>query len=143
MAEFIEIMDGVRIPDTEVSFVFARSGGPGGQNVNKVNTRITVIFDVKACPSLSDEQKSRILARLRSRATAQGIIHVTSQSHRSQAANRNAAVERLFELLRVALTPRPRRKPTTVPYRAKQRRLEKKAKRGSLKKLRTADITQD
>jgi ribosome-associated protein len=138
-----EIIKGIHIDEGSLGFQASRSSGPGGQNVNKVNTRITVIFDVKACPSLSDEQKSRILARLRSRATAQGIIHVTSQSHRSQAANRNAAVERLFELLRVALTPRPRRKPTTVPYRAKQRRLEKKAKRGSLKKLRTADITQD
>jgi ribosome-associated protein len=138
-----EIIKGVHIDEGSLGFQASRSSGPGGQNVNKVNTRITVIFDVKACPSLSDDQKARILARLRSRATTEGIIQVTSQSHRSQAANRNAAIERLFELLRETLTPRPRRKPTAVPYRAKQKRLEKKAKRGSLKKLRAAGTAQE
>ena len=138
-----EIIKGIHIDEGSLGFQASRSSGPGGQNVNKVNTRITVIFNVKACPSFSDDQKSRILGRLRSRATADGMIRVTSQSHRSQAANRNAAIERLFELLRGALTLRPSRKPTAVPYRAKQRRLEKKAKHGSLKKLRTAGIVQD
>ena len=91
------------IPEDELAFKFSRGGGPGGQNVNKVNTRVTVFFDAANSRSFSDEQKERILRRLASRADKDGVIRVVSQQHRTQKANRDAAVERLEELLKGAL----------------------------------------
>ena len=99
----IEIDDSLAIPDEEVSFVTSRSGGPGGQNVNKLETRVTLRFDLAASPSLTDEQKSRLRERLATRITRAGILHVTSQKHRTQAENREAAVARFAELLREGL----------------------------------------
>jgi len=132
----IEITDKIAIGRDELVFRASRSSGPGGQNVNKLNTRITVWFDVANCPSLSAAQKRRILKSLATRADKQGKIHVASQRHRSQKANRDATVERLAELLRGALAKRPVRRKTAVPYAARQRRLEDKKRRSILKKQR-------
>ena len=115
----------------------SRSGGPGGQNVNKLNTRVTVLFDVAGSPSLSDEQKQRILSRLSTRIDKHGVLHVVSQKHRSQEANRQAAVERLQELLREALKPEPIRKKTRTPAAARERRIREKKHRGEIKQQRT------
>jgi len=139
----IDIARGVAIDENELVFQSSRSSGPGGQNVNKVSSRVTVLFDVNSCRSLSSEQKSRILRRLHSRATKDGVIHVSSQVHRSQAANRQAAIERLAELLSGALRRPAPRKPTAVPQRCRIKRLENKARRGRLKKLRSGDDIQD
>jgi len=84
----VRIADGLEIPDDELSFVTSRSGGPGGQNVNKLETRVTVRFDLAQSPSLSDEQRARIAERLATRVTRGGFLQVTSQRHRTQAANR-------------------------------------------------------
>ena len=132
----IEITDGVFISEGQLVFKASRSGGPGGQNVNKVNTRITLFFDVAECEVLSDIQKRRILARLSTRADKNGIIRVVSQKFRTQKANRRTAVERLQELLKGALKTRPVRKKTKVPERARLRRLEEKKRRSMLKKQR-------
>ena len=132
----IEITDGVFISEDEFVFKASRSGGPGGQNVNKVNTRITLFFDVGGCAGFSEIQKRRILARLSTRADKNGIIRVVSQKYRTQKANRRAAVERLQELLRGALKTRPVRKKTKVPERARLRRLEEKKRRSMLKRQR-------
>jgi ribosome-associated protein len=132
----IEITDGVFISEEVLVFKASRSGGPGGQNVNKVNTRITLFFDVAECEVLSDIQKKRVLARLSTRADKNGIIRVVSQKFRTQKANRRAAVERLQELLKGALKTKPVRKKTKVPERARLRRLEEKKRRSMLKKQR-------
>jgi ribosome-associated protein len=132
----IEITDGVFISEDELVFKASRSGGPGGQNVNKVNTRITLFFDVTECEVLSDIQKRRILDRLSTRADKNGIIRVVSQKFRTQKANRRTAVERLQELLREALKTKPVRKKTKVPERARLRRLEEKKRRSMLKRQR-------
>jgi len=132
----IEITDGVFISEDELVFKASRSGGPGGQNVNKVNTRITLFFDVTECEVLSDIQKRRILARLSTRADKNGVIRVVSQKFRTQKANRRTAVERLQELLKGALKTKPVRKKTKVPERARLRRLEEKKRRSILKKQR-------
>ncbi|MBN1804373.1 MAG: aminoacyl-tRNA hydrolase [Sedimentisphaerales bacterium] len=133
----IEITRNISIRDDELVFRASRSAGPGGQNVNKLNTRITLFFDVADCDSLSDTQKRRILSHLASRVDKDGRIRIVSQKFRTQSANRRAVVERLRELLSDALKTRPVRKKTKVPYTAKQRRLEKKRRRSQLKQQRT------
>ncbi len=132
----LEITKDIFIDEGQLVFKASRSGGPGGQNVNKVNTRITLFFDVAGCEGLSDMQKQRILALLSTRANKDGVIRVVSQKFRTQKANRRAAVERLQELLREALKTRPVRKKTKVPERASLRRLEEKKRRGMLKRQR-------
>src|SRR5664280_3566590 len=88
------------------------SGGPGGQNVNKVATKVTLTFDVAASPSLTDAQRDRIRARLATRISKDGVLQVVSQRHRTQGANRAAALERFVELLRDALAEEAPRVPT-------------------------------
>jgi ribosome-associated protein len=132
----IEITDKISIPDDELVFKASRSSGPGGQNVNKVNTRITLFFDVANCASFSDVQKRRILSCLATRADKNGLLRVVSQRFRTQNANRRTAVERLQQLLADVLKTKPVRKKTKVPYAAKQRRLEQKRRRSMLKRQR-------
>ena len=136
----IEITKDIFIDEDELVFKASRSGGPGGQNVNKVNTRVTLLFDVSGCQAFSDTQKQRILARLSTRADKNGIIRVISQKFRTQKANRRAAVERLQELLGGALKTKPIRKKTKIPERVRLRRLEDKKRRGLLKRQRAKRI---
>ena len=134
----IEITESVTISEDELTFRASRSSGPGGQNVNKLNTRVTVVFGVGASPSLSNDQKRRIRAKLATRIDREGVLRVVCQRHRSQEANRRGAVERLVQLLQQALA-RPRvRKKTRVPAAARERRLEQKKRRGMIKRDRAA-----
>ena len=132
----VKIMPGVRISESDLSFQFTRSGGPGGQNVNKLNTRVTVFFDVAGCASLTDEQKSRILRKVSTRADKAGVVRVVSQKYRTQNANRQAAVERLVELLRGALEKKRVRRKTIVPGAVREKRLAAKKQRGATKTQR-------
>jgi len=127
----------VEIPEHELFFKTSRSGGPGGQNVNKLNTRVTVFFDVANTTYFSDVEKRRIIRRLRTRVNKDGVIHVVSQRHRTQRANREAAVERLGELLDGALKRLAKRRKTAVPRWSRQRRLEEKKRRSTLKRQRS------
>jgi ribosome-associated protein len=140
----IEITEDIFITADEFVFKVSRSSGPGGQNINKVNTRVTLLFDVVNCGSLSDSQKQRILTRLATRADKNGVLRVVSQKFRTQKANRRVAVERLQQLLAGALKSRPIRKKSKVPHAARQRRLEEKRRRSLLKRQRSAkNITGD
>jgi ribosome-associated protein len=132
----IDITAKISIREDELIFKASRSAGPGGQNVNKVNTRITLLFDVANCESFTDAQKRRILNRLSTRIDKSGFLRVVCQKFRTQKANRKAAVVRLQQLLAEALKTRPIRKKTRVPYAVKQRRLEEKRKRSQLKQQR-------
>ena len=132
----IKINERTFIPADELIYKASRSSGPGGQNVNKVNTRVTVLFDVANTDYLSDEQKQRILSHLATRTSKEGVLRVVSQKYRTQKANREAAAERLEELLKEALEVKPVRKKTKVPYQKKQRRLEEKKRRSIIKDLR-------
>jgi ribosome-associated protein len=137
----IEINDEVTIDDAELDFAASRSAGPGGQNVNKVETRMTLRFDLEASTSLSPEHKERIRERLSTRISKAGVLAVSSQRHRTQAANRDAARERFVELLREALEEEAQRRPTRTPRRVHKRRLEGKRRRGRLKQNRSRDFT--
>jgi ribosome-associated protein len=132
----IRIAENTFIAEDELIFRTSRSSGPGGQNVNKLNTRVTVLFDVPASASLSEDQKRQVVSKLSTRMDRRGILHVVAQKHRSQEANRRAAVERLQQLLEEALTPAPVRRKTKVPAGARQRRLDEKKQRGRLKSQR-------
>jgi ribosome-associated protein len=132
----IQITSELAISDDEVVFKASRSGGPGGQNVNKLNTRVTLFFDVAASPSLSEEQRRRILSKLSTRIDRHGVLRVVSQRHRTQEANRRATVERLSQLLQEALKRQRVRKKTKVPSGARERRLKEKKRRSLLKQQR-------
>ncbi len=133
----IGITKTLSIPESELSFTFSRSAGPGGQHVNKVNSRVTLNFDVAGSGSLSDEQRERIRELLRTRINREGVLRVISQKHRSQRANRKEATERFAELLREALRRSIPRKKTRIPKAVTERRLEEKRKLGLLKKDRS------
>ncbi|HUG44062.1 MAG TPA: alternative ribosome rescue aminoacyl-tRNA hydrolase ArfB, partial [Acidobacteriota bacterium] len=121
------------IPETELSFTFSRSSGPGGQHVNKTSTRVTLRFDIGNSPSLSGEEKDLLKERLATRIDKRGILRLVTQKHRSQAANRKEAIERFGPLIRSALkTTRPR-KPTRASKAAKERRLREKTRRSRIK----------
>jgi ribosome-associated protein len=132
----IEINRNLSIPEHELRFTTARSGGPGGQHVNKVSSRVTLWFNVAESPSLSVFQKRRIMSRLATRINQAGELRVVSQQHRSQMANREAAVERFATLLRDALVQEKPRQKTTIPEAAKRRRVDEKKQRGQVKQHR-------
>lgn len=139
----VEVSEGLMIPDEELAFTTSRSSGPGGQNVNKVSTRVTLLFDVEQSPSLSPEQRDLVRRRLPGRINRDGILRVVSQRHRSQSANREAAVRRFAELLAQALTEAPERVPVAVPAQMKERRLEEKHQRSRLKKERAFHLADE
>ncbi len=139
----LRINDALSIDETELDYEFARSSGPGGQNVNKVETKVTLKFDIEASRSLSAEQKGRIAERLRTRITKDGVLRVTSQRHRTREANRHAAIARFIELLDDALEVRAPRKKTRVSRAAKRRRIEGKKRRGQVKQMRKPPVVDD
>ncbi len=132
----LRITEQISIDESQLECSFSRSGGPGGQNVNKLNTRATIFFDAAGCGAFSESQKKRILRKLSTRASKYGVIRVVCQKHRTQKANRKAAIERLVALLQEALKTKPVRKKTRAPARAKEKRLEEKKKRSLLKQQR-------
>jgi ribosome-associated protein len=139
----IPVTEDLAIPDEEVAFTTSRSGGPGGQNVNKLETRVTLRFDLAGSSVLSEEQKARLRERLATRITKEGALLVTSQKHRTQAANRDAAAERLAELIREALREEAPRKKTRPSRAAKARRLDEKRRQSQRKRERAARLPAD
>ncbi|MCG3138443.1 MAG: Peptidyl-tRNA hydrolase ArfB [Phycisphaerae bacterium] len=114
------------INPAEVRYQTARSPGPGGQNVNKVETQVTILFEPAKSPSLTDEQKRLIIQRLSNRISREGVLRVTARKFRSQQANRELAWLRLLELLEKALTKTKQRHATAPTRGSRLRRLEQK-----------------
>ncbi len=123
------------IHENEINLTATKSSGPGGQNVNKVNTRVTLSFDVLNS-SLTEEQKHRLYRRLAGRINKEGELKLSSQEHRTQSANKKAVIERFIELLQGALQRPRRRKQSTLPRHVKAKRVAAKKHRGELKKMR-------
>lgn len=124
------------IPFQELRFRYSRSRGPGGQNVNKVHTRVTVLLDVLENPLFTETQRRRIHERLATRINKDGWLHVSSDVFRTRGANRKLAVARVSELLAWALHENAPRVKTRVPRRAQKRRLHDKANRSDTKRHR-------
>ncbi len=134
--DIVRINDKVSIPLPELGFRFSRSSGPGGQHVQKSSTRVELLFDVANSPSLSDAQRSRVLKRLAGYIDTTGVLHLTSQSERSQLRNREAVISRFRSMMREALKRRKRRRPTRPTAQSRERRLRKKKERSQTKKGR-------
>jgi len=136
----LRLNDQLSLPESELSYRTSRSSGPGGQNVNKVETRVTVLFDVGASQTLNAEQKNTIRERLATRVDKRDVLRVVSQKHRTQGANRETARERLAILVADALEERRPRKRTRKPAAVKRRRLEDKRRRSEVKRLRKVSL---
>ncbi|MBO6504917.1 MAG: aminoacyl-tRNA hydrolase [Kordiimonadaceae bacterium] len=132
----LNISETISIDEQEVAFTFVRSPGPGGQNVNKVATAAQLRFDARNSRAISDAMFARVKKLAGSRMTADGVIVITAHTHRTQRANKEAALSRLTDLLRQAEKP-PTKRVKTKPSRAsKERRLTSKKQTSGKKQLR-------
>ena len=136
MADDLVVSRSLVVPAAELTERFSRSSGPGGQGVNTTDSRVELSFDVARSPSVPDHLRQRMLERLDNRLVA-GVVTVAASEFRAQLANRQAARERLAQLLREAAAPPPRKRRPTRPTRgSKERRLAQKKRRGDTKRGR-------
>jgi ribosome-associated protein len=132
----LQVTPSIAIDDSEIEERFVRASGPGGQNVNKVSTAVQLRFDAGRSTSIDDEMRGRLMAIAGSRMTADGVLVIDSRTFRTQAQNREAARERLVELLRQAAVKPKRRRKTRPSGASRLQRLESKRRRASTKQGR-------
>lgn len=133
----------LEIPDNELSFDFSTSGGPGGQNVNKVATKVRLTFDISSSSVFTLAEKSLITAspHIKPYLAGEGVIAIVSQRSRSQLQNREDALAKLLEVLSLALVRPKKRRPTRATKSSKERRLKTKRERGDRKSNRRRPST--
>jgi ribosome-associated protein len=139
----LHITHNLTIPLSEFRFRFARSSGPGGQHVNRSATRVELLFDVAGSPSLTEAQRERALEALAPYIDSGGVLHLISQTFRSQFRNREEVVERFRTLMRKAMRVPKRRRPTRPSGAAQERRLASKRRRSAIKRQRGPVTTED
>ena len=132
----LRITAAVSVPIAELHFRTSRSSGPGGQNVNKLETRVELLFDIASSRSFSAEQRERILLNLASRIDGKGVLHISSQQSRSQWENKQRTLEKLVSLLRDALKVRKKRIKTAPTRSSNESRVQRKKTHSQKKKLR-------
>ncbi len=130
----------MNLPDlsSELTFKASRSSGPGGQHVNKTSSRIELIFSVQESQILNEDQKQLLFAKIPGKITDEGLIRVSSQTERSQTANKEIAIRRFHDLIQKALTVQKKRKLTKATKASKEKRLQGKKKLSEIKKLRSS-----
>lgn len=134
--ERLSIAPGLDLPRSELEFLASRSGGPGGQHVNTSSTRVEVWWDIARSPTLSEEQRGRLLTRLGARLDGSGRLRLVSSTSRSQLRNREEVTERLVRVVAEALRVPKQRKRTKPSRAARDKRLESKRRRGATKRER-------
>ena len=132
----IRITRSIAIDEREIEESFIRASGPGGQNVNKLSTAVQLRFDALNSPNLPPDVRTRLAAIAGRRLTKDGVLIITAQRHRTQERNRAEALERLVEMIRQAAVPPVPRRATRPTGASRQRRLESKARRSTIKRLR-------
>ena len=132
----ININEEIVIPSSELSFSASRSSGPGGQHINKVSTKVTLLFDLAGSPSLTKKEKQKICKCLGKRINKKGILHISSQRYRSQSKNRHSVIALFTVLIQQAILQKKQRHKTKRPIRATEKRLALKKKQGQLKQIR-------
>jgi ribosome-associated protein len=140
LATYIVLSHSLKIPTAELQFKTSRSGGPGGQNVNKLETRVEVLFDVANSPNIQEHIRQRLLNNLASQLDSSGILHVVAQDTRSQWKNKQLAIERLTDIIKSALIVRKKRIATKPTHSAREVRLRTKKARSQTKRMRKVSI---
>jgi len=136
MSAPLEILPGVRLNPAEIQFTYATSGGPGGQNVNRVATKAVLRLHIVGSPSFNEAQRERLIDKLGNRLTRDGDLVLHASRHRHRERNREDALERLVAVLRGALQVQKKRRPTKPTRGSKRRRLDSKRQNSEKKRLR-------
>ena len=132
----IRVTAHISLDENEIAEDFVRASGPGGQNVNKLSTAVQLRFDVRHSPSLPNDVRARLERLAGSRLTHDGVLIITAQRHRTQARNRQDALDRLIDLIRRAAVAPIKRRPTRPTAGSRERRIEGKKRRAGIKRLR-------